>query len=175
MAHYLMVVQRSVEDLYEDNQLIMNELLLEERIRDISNNIRIMVNRRREAILNQQRIRETLLYFQDSARQEGEGVRPPAELRPRNYPYNNRKPTINTNSVSLFALNTPCNSQCAICYEIHKKIDSLTTDCNHEFGKACYNEWVSKQNSCPICRNVCQNVTVYNGRSRRKNNVNVDV
>ena len=144
MAHYLMMAQRGIEELYQDTDIINNDLLVEIKIRDISNYIRNMVIRRRGAyrVQNQQ--------VEDSS---------VAEVRPR------RKPIIKVKLVSLFALNTPCKSQCSICHETHVKVDSLTTDCNHEFGKECYNEWVSKQNSCPVCRNVCKNVTVYKGDS----------
>lgn len=161
MAHYLIISQRGIEDLFEDTQIITNDLLVEERIRDITNNIRIMVSRRRVSLLNQQRVQEQ--------REERQLNRPPAELRPRVYPYNSEKPITKTKVVSLFDLNTPCTTQCAICFDNHKIVDSLTTDCNHEFGKECYNEWIKKQNSCPICRNVCKTTTVYKGRNRRNN------
>lgn len=142
------MAQRGIEELYQDTDIINDDLLVEIKIRDISNYIRNMVIRRRGAyrVQNQQ------------VEEEDRSVAA-AELRPR------RKPIIKVKLVSLFALNTPCKSQCSICHETHVKVDSLTTDCNHEFGKECYNEWVSKQNSCPMCRNVCKNVTVYKGES----------
>ena len=157
MAHYLMMAQRGIEELYQDTDIINDDLLVEIKIRDISNYIRNMVIRRRGAYrVQNQQVEEEEEYSSVAAE-----VRPTVgQLRPC------RKPIIKVKLVSLFALNTPCKSQCSICHETHVKVDSLTTDCNHEFGKECYNEWVSKQNSCPMCRNVCKNVTVYKGDTK---------
>ena len=43
--------------------------------------------------------------------------------------------------------------ECSICFEKHPFNDLLKTDCNHYFGKSCYERWVETNNSCPYCRN----------------------
>lgn len=144
MNAYYRRARRIIQEIFENNEIINDDLLVETKIRDVSNHIRNMVTRRREHLREMQ------------------------SSNPINYP-RNRKPIIKVKLVSLFALNTPCKSSCAICHETHVRVDSLTTDCNHEFGKDCYNEWITRGNSCPICRNVCKNVTVYKGD--KKHNV----
>jgi len=64
-----------------------------------------------------------------------------------------------------------CTESCAICLETHKKGDSIITDCNHEFGKQCYNNWMTALNSnhqCPNCRKATPRVTLYKTRAARK-------
>lgn len=53
---------------------------------------------------------------------------------------------------------------CAICLDTHYMIDSVTTSCNHHFGKTCFNAWCSKQHysiTCPLCRTENPSLTEY--------------
>ena len=42
--------------------------------------------------------------------------------------------------------------QCAICLGDANLLEGYMTTCNHQFHAACLQEWISKQNSCPMCR-----------------------
>lgn len=62
---------------------------------------------------------------------------------------------------------------CGICLNHHKKIDTLMCQCNHLFGKECFNGWKricrkSKKNaSCPTCRETVTLVTNFRARKAR--------
>lgn len=51
-------------------------------------------------------------------------------------------------------------SNCSICLENHSHLDTITTNCNHTFGKVCINQWLNRNNSCPLCRSVITNVNI---------------
>lgn len=146
-----MMAQRGIEDLYEFGHTL-EEDHINVRIGEIYNNIRNMINRRRVA-----EQRHVLL--------------PVIQQRIQ---YSSVNPIVNKKVLSKVALNTPCAEQCSICFDTHKKVDSLTTDCNHEFGSVCYNSWIRTHNSCPICRHICESVTVYKGRSSRIEVIELD-
>jgi hypothetical protein len=42
--------------------------------------------------------------------------------------------------------------QCAICLADENLLEGYMTTCQHQFHAACLQEWISHQNSCPICR-----------------------
>ena len=42
--------------------------------------------------------------------------------------------------------------QCAICLSDENLLEGFTTSCNHQFHMECLQSWITKQNSCPICR-----------------------
>ena len=53
---------------------------------------------------------------------------------------------------------------CPICMDKPSKINSITTECGHEFCKGCYNEYIATANSnksCPMCRKNDPKITVY--------------
>lgn len=62
-------------------------------------------------------------------------------------------------------LDTLCNDACPICMDTHKKGDSLITQCcGKRYGKNCFMEWFSTENSnkkCPMCRQDCIRITMY--------------
>jgi hypothetical protein len=69
---------------------------------------------------------------------------------------------------AVFAAN--CGEACAICMDTHQKGESLTTSCAHDFGKECYKNWFNSDNSnksCPTCRTLNPQVTVYSKRVYR--------
>jgi len=43
---------------------------------------------------------------------------------------------------------------CSICFENINPNDSLKLSCNHIFHSSCINMWISKKNTCPICRSI---------------------
>ena len=45
---------------------------------------------------------------------------------------------------------------CTICLEEIIKNDLFTTFCNHIYHKKCIDQWLTKDNSCPLCRNILQ-------------------
>jgi predicted transcriptional regulator len=106
-------------------------------------------------------IREITRSLIDLVNQRNQTLAPIVDT-PRVY-----SPKVTTKTMSLFDLNSPCAEDCSICFEKHKKVDSLITDCNHEFGKECYNKWILTNNNCPICRKKCENITVHKGNSRK--------
>ena len=156
MAHYLMMAQRGIEDLYDFGHTLQDEHV-RVRVEEIYNNIRNMMQQRRREV-EQRNVLPVI---------------PQQSNRPRLYTHEGNSTTIKK-ILSKTALNTPCDEQCVICFDTHNKIDSLTTDCNHEFGRACYNNWILTHNSCPICRQTCKSVTIYKGRSTRQEGIEID-
>jgi len=60
--------------------------------------------------------------------------------------------------------NTICLEGCAICLDNHTYGESIMTECNHSFGKLCWQTWMNNPNSnhnCPSCRKVCPNIISY--------------
>ena len=55
--------------------------------------------------------------------------------------------------------NTDMKESCSICMEVHKMLDVCTTMCGHQFGAKCLSTW--KNPTCPLCREVCSEVTEY--------------
>ena len=55
--------------------------------------------------------------------------------------------------------NLDMKDSCAICMEVQKMIDVCTTRCGHQFGVKCLSAW--KENTCPMCREKCTEVTEY--------------
>ena len=45
---------------------------------------------------------------------------------------------------------------CSICLDeyIINHIDTVTTNCKHNFHGKCLYEWTKKSKHCPICRNI---------------------
>ena len=53
---------------------------------------------------------------------------------------------------------------CAICFNKPTKLDSITTECGHEFCKGCYIDYIATTNrnkSCPLCRKNNPKITTY--------------
>ena len=54
--------------------------------------------------------------------------------------------------------------QCAICFDTHVLGDSMVTQCNHQFGKECYENWMTASSSngtCPSCRTFCPRIDIF--------------
>jgi hypothetical protein len=68
-----------------------------------------------------------------------------------------------------------CTEACAICLDTHTNGDSVVTqECNHCFGKQCWQKWMSNPTSnqtCPTCRTDRPNVIAYTMRRPRANAV----
>jgi hypothetical protein len=87
-----------------------------------------------------------------------------------------RSPLQKTVTISRAAFDTNCAESCSICLATHKKGDSIVTECNHEFGKECFNNWISAPNSnhsCPTCRKSMPRITLFKTRSQRNSTPNV--
>lgn len=53
---------------------------------------------------------------------------------------------------------------CSICFEYHKKGETILTSCKHCFGAKCYKDWVNSEsynNKCPMCRKKNPSITKY--------------
>jgi hypothetical protein len=65
-----------------------------------------------------------------------------------------------------------CSEVCAICMETHTNGDSIVTEeCNHCFGKQCWQNWMSNPNgnqTCPTCRQDRPKVISYTMKPERK-------
>ena len=63
-----------------------------------------------------------------------------------------------------------CTESCSICLENHKKGDTIMTECKHQFGRQCYNSWMTaftSNHTCPACRKVTPRVTLYKTRCKK--------
>jgi len=81
-----------------------------------------------------------------------------------------RNPLEKTVTISKAAFNANCTESCSICLETHKKGESIKTECNHEFGKQCFNNWMTARASnhkCPTCRKETPRVTMFKTRVSR--------
>jgi len=58
---------------------------------------------------------------------------------------------------------------CAICLNKPQKLNSITTECGHEFCKGCYDEYLAAatNKSCPMCRKPAPKITSYRVRSKK--------
>ena len=56
--------------------------------------------------------------------------------------------------------------KCAICYIPHLLTATCKLQCGHLFGARCYKKWMN--NTCPLCRRVCQEITYYKKRKQRR-------
>jgi len=110
-------------------------------------------------------------------------TRPVAELRPVAEPVTEPDRMANfVLSSRLFKvetilkreMNKNCDNVCAICLETHKKGNSFTTECCHEFGRDCYINWIYSTNgnqACPTCRKSNPKVTMYKYRGQKTRDV----
>jgi len=64
-----------------------------------------------------------------------------------------------------------CSEDCSICMDRHTNGVSVTTECDHCFGKECWEKWITNRNSnqkCPVCRVACPSIISYTLRAGRK-------
>lgn len=158
MAQHLMMAQRGIEDLYEFGHT-MEDAIINARVEEIYNNVRNMMRQRRAAM-------QTITLPVIRRRQP--------ELPAHRTPYASLNPTINKKILTKTELNTHCDEQCSICFDTHLKVDTLTTDCNHQFGTVCYNNWIRRNNNCPICRHTCKSLTIYKSKSYKNEVIELD-
>jgi len=61
--------------------------------------------------------------------------------------------SINKLKETKFSEQTSCSKECTICQEDYQKDETvLHLPCEHNFHKPCVTEWLSRHNSCPVCR-----------------------
>lgn len=83
-------------------------------------------------------------------------------------------------TVKTFETDSILPDACGVCLENHKKIDSLTCNCTHQFGKECFNKWknichkLKKNTPCPICRTTVNSITLFRARKIRVAKPTVD-
>lgn len=76
----------------------------------------------------------------------------------RNDPNRHGPPPASAESVNKLKETKFCeesshSKECTICQEDYKKDETiLHLPCEHNFHKACVTEWLSRHNSCPVCR-----------------------
>jgi len=74
-----------------------------------------------------------------------------------------KKPSIKRVSKSMKDL--PINTECSICIQTPKLIDSCLTNCKHKFCKSCLDQWINGINGvndeCPMCRDTITNVHIF--------------
>ena len=189
-------IQRILLDIYERGHL-MEYQQFNQAINQITRNAHIMVRRRRQenahpvppvahqagsGLYRTAPLRDP--YVPPVAHQVGSGLNRMAPIRdpyipPRRQvgPYTaplrpvvRRNPLEKMVTIKKADFEAPCIDSCPICLDIHKKGDSLTTECNHEFGKDCYNFWMNSLSSnkkCPTCRKDCPKVTYYKTRKTK--------
>ena len=46
---------------------------------------------------------------------------------------------------------------CSICWNNISNLDSIKTECNHEYCNSCLTDWLQNKKSCPMCRQNIQN------------------
>jgi hypothetical protein len=67
----------------------------------------------------------------------------------------NRPKTKEINQIISEKEYNSCSEECSICLDSHTKGKTIVTDCNHRFGKECFQDFEKKQlgsNKCPLCR-----------------------
>lgn len=62
-------------------------------------------------------------------------------------------------TASLEELNELVSNECCMCLETPKKMDSVTTNCNHTYCADCYTRY--KKRTCPMCRQYVYSLTTY--------------
>jgi hypothetical protein len=62
-------------------------------------------------------------------------------------------------SMTVEDLQRPMEQDCPVCLEELKRVDSVTTNCNHSFCVTCYEKYTKR--SCPCCRQRVDMLTTY--------------
>jgi hypothetical protein len=62
-------------------------------------------------------------------------------------------------AASLEELNETVPNMCCVCLDTPKKMDSVTTNCNHTYCVDCYAR--CKKGTCPMCRQRVYSLTTY--------------
>ena len=155
-------IQRTLLDIYERGHLMGTEQL-NRAIHEITHNAHIMVRRRRQ---------ENAPPVPPVAHQAGSGLyrtaplrdpyMPPSPPRRQVGPYTaplrpvvRKNPLEKTVTIKKAEFDAICTESCSICLENHKKGDTIMTECKHQFGRQCYNSWMTaftSNHTCPACR-----------------------
>ena len=67
----------------------------------------------------------------------------------------------------------PCTDACGICLEHHRKSEFIACGCGHEYGRACFLEYVKsvpnqRAVTCPLCRAPVKTVHGFRLRKNRQ-------
>jgi hypothetical protein len=173
-------IQRRLLDIYERGHL-MDQLQFNQAIIELTRNAHIMVrSRRQENAPPVPPVAHIPIYPHHrhiGINRFGPFTQPIVQPIVLNGPYTAPlRPVVRKNPLEQYKtikkadFEAHCTDSCSICLEIHTKGDSLTTECNHEFGKDCYNFWMNSLSSnkkCPTCRKDCPKVTYYKTRKTK--------
>ena len=75
--------------------------------------------------------------------------------------FNNSQSIYNSGRINVDTCLLKQPKECSICFEKHPFNDLIRTECNHYFGKSCYERWILSNNSCPYCRNQNPNIFLF--------------
>jgi hypothetical protein len=74
---------------------------------------------------------------------------------------------IKKKSISKTRFDLDCKDDCPICLDNHTNGESIITECEHIFGKQCWQNWICNPNGnqkCPTCRKKCPKIVTYTQR-----------
>lgn len=74
-------------------------------------------------------------------------------------------------AIGRVKFNADCKEACGICLDTHKKRESVTTECGHEYCKQCWFSWMSNttgNQKCPTCRKCHPKTTTFKLMADRK-------
>lgn len=167
-------IQRRLLVIFETGHR-MNQELLNRAIDGLTGQTLQMVRRRRQEMPPPVPRQAAPVPWDFHLRPQSPPLPPPIRLTgPMTAPLRaaaRRNPLEKTVTISRAAFDANCTESCAICLETHKKGDSIETECHHEFGKQCFNNWITAPNSnhkCPTCRKDMPRVTMFKTRCRRQ-------
>ena len=165
-------IQRRLLDIYERGHLMSPEQL-NQTVDGLTGPALQMVRRRRL---------ENAPPVPPVARQAGStpfifGPFTMGNVRPNSGPYTaplrpvvRKNPLEKTVTIKKAEFDAICTESCSICLENHKKGDTIMTECKHQFGRQCYNSWMTaftSNHTCPACRKVTPRVTLYKTRCKK--------
>jgi hypothetical protein len=185
--HQLFDAQNRLSNLYNSSEHMSQEQL-ERAIDGIVGSAREMVRRRVAENPPGINIINRLLAVRDRVQAPPVAApvaRPAAELRPASRPtarpaapapfdwslpqHSSTKKKLKVIAKAKF--NGDCEQECGICFEIHKKRDTLTTSCDHVYCISCWSTWMNAINSnkaCPTCRLFLPSATYYKIKATKK-------
>jgi hypothetical protein len=85
-----------------------------------------------------------------------------------------KHPKLKEKVVKQTELNVTLENLCGICLDEHVKKDSLLCNCNHEFGKDCFNQWLdickasNQVVTCPTCRIAVKEIIGFRARAPKR-------
>jgi hypothetical protein len=88
-----------------------------------------------------------------------------------------RAPKKKIKVLKLSDLNKVLEDRCSICHEMHQQKECVKTQCGHEFGTVCFEEWIETKKrsgqaaTCPLCLAPTTDLIGYRARAKRTTRV----